>query len=407
MPTRPFNHLVPPHLENPYPLFAELRREAPVVHNPIFDLWIVSRHDDVVSVLKDPARFSSADVLAPILPPTAEVLEILGNDHRGVYPLLSSDPPTHTRVRALVSKAFGPQRLAALAPVIRSITDALVEGFVGDGKADLVERFAVPLPIHLSARMFGIPLADMDRIKQWCDDETLFLMAPLPPEHRVVMARSVVAYRNYLRALVEEHRASPKDDLVSELIEARIDGEPALSTEELVGSLCVLIFAAHQTTTNMLGNTLAALLRVPGAWQRLREQPAIIPRVLEEALRFDAPVQGMTRSVTEACEIGGVAIPKGARVLVLFASGNRDEANVERGEQFDMDRPAATHLSFGRGVHFCVGAQLARMEGAIALEALTRRLPNARMATEEALSYSPNLVHRGPAALHVAWDVTG
>lgn len=412
--TRAFNHLVSPHLEDPYPLFAELRREAPVVHNPVFDLWFISRHEDVVTVLKDPVRFSSAHVLSPLQEPTAEILEILGDDRDGLYPLLSSDPPAHTRVRSLVSKAFTPQRLAALEPFIRALTTELVDGFAGDGEADIIGRFAAPLPIRVTSQIFGIPLSQMEQVKHWCDDETLFLMAALPDEHRAELARSVVAYRSFLRALVEDHRdalagarpaageAVPAADLVSELIEARIDGESPLDTREIVGSLCVLIFAAHLTTTNMLGNTLVALLRSPGAWQRLREQPELIPGVLEEGMRFDAPVQGMTRTVTEACEVGGALLPRGARVFVMFASANRE--GVDEPERFVLDRPAAPHLAFGRGQHFCVGAQLARMEGRIALEVLTQSLPGARLVGGAPLAYSPNLVHRGPAALHIAWD---
>ena len=402
--TRAFNHLVSPHLEDPYPLFDELRREAPVAHNPIFDLWFISRHEDVVTVLKDPVRFSSAHVLSPLQEPTPEILEILGDDRDGLYPLLSSDPPAHTRVRSLVSKAFTPQRLAALEPFIRALTSELVDGFAGDGEAELIGRFAAPLPIRVTSQIFGIPPSQMEQVKRWCDDETLFLMAALPDERRAELARSVVAYRSFLRALVEDHRnAAPSADLVSELIEARIDGESPLDTREIVGSLCVLIFAAHLTTTNMLGNTLLALLRSPGAWPRLREQPELIPAVLEEGMRFDAPVQGMTRTVTEACEVGGALLPRGARVFVMFASANRE--GVDEPERFVLDRPAAPHLAFGRGQHFCVGAQLARMEGRIALEVLTERLPGARLVGGAPLAYSPNLVHRGPAALHVAWDV--
>lgn len=229
-------------------------------------------------------------------------------------------------------------------------------------------------------------------------------MAPLPPEQRALLARSVAAYRAFLRDLVEDHRAAPQHDLVSELVEARVDGETPLSTEELVGSLCVLIFAAHQTTTNMLGNTLVHLLRAPSAWQRLRDRPELIPGVLEESMRFDAPVQGMTRTVTEACELGGAALPEGARIFVVFASGNRDAVYGKDADHFDMERVPSPHLSFGRGAHFCVGAQLARMEGAVALSVLTRRLPGARLADDGRLAYSPNLVHRGPTALRVAWS---
>jgi len=402
--TRAFNHLVSPHLEDPYPLFEALRREAPVAHNPIFDLWFISRHEDVVTVLKDPVRFSSAHVLSPLQEPTAEILEILGDDRDGLYPLLSSDPPAHTRVRGLVSKAFTPQRLAALEPFIRALTSELADGLAGAGEAELIGRFAAPLPIRVTSQIFGIPLSQMEQVKRWCDDETLFLMAALPNEQRVELARSVVAYRSFLRALVEDHRSAlPAADLVSELIAARIDGESPLDTREIVGSLCVLIFAAHLTTTNMLGNTLVALLRSPGAWQRLREQPELIPAVLEEGMRFDAPVQGMTRTVTEACEVGGVALPRGARVFVMFGSANRE--GVDDPERFVLDRAPTPHLAFGRGQHFCVGAQLARMEGRIALEVLTERLPGAHLVGEVPLAYSPNLVHRGPAALHVAWDV--
>lgn len=402
--TRAFNHLVSPHLEEPYPLYDELRREAPVVFNPTFGMWFVSRFEDVVAVLKDPLRFSSAQVLAPIQEPSAELLAILGDDRSGVYPLLSSDPPAHTRVRSLVSKAFAAQRLAALGPFIRATTNELVDGFARDGQADIMARLAAPLPIRVTSHIFGIPLSEMEQVKRWCDEETMFLMASLPDEQRAGLARSVVAYRDFLRALVEDHRASPRPDLVSELIEARLDGESALDTQELVGSLCVLIFAAHLTTTNMLGNTLVALLRSPGAWQGLRDRPELIPGALEEGMRFDAPVQGMTRTVTETCDLGGVTLPRGARVFVIFGSANRDAPGVEDPERFDMERPAGPHLAFGRGPHFCVGAQLARMEGCIALEELTRRLPGARLAGEAPLTYLPNLVHRGPSALHLAWD---
>jgi cytochrome P450 len=192
---------------------------------------------------------------------------------------------------------------------------------------------------------------------------------------------------------------------VTELIEARAEDESPLDTQELVGTLCVLIFAAHLTTTNMIGNALVSILRAPGAWQTLRDRPEVIPGVLEEAMRFDAPVQGITRTVSEDCRIRGVALPRGARVFVLFGSANRDLPGVKDPERFDIERAAGPNLAFGRGPHFCVGAQLARMEGSIALDELTRRLQGARLAGDAPLSYMPNLVHRGPTALNVAWDV--
>ncbi|MFT3765189.1 MAG: cytochrome P450 [Minicystis sp.] len=402
--SRDFNHLAPPHTDDPYPVFAALRREAPVVYNPIFNLWFVTRHDDVVEVLRDASRFSSAHVLDPVEPPDAEIREALGDEHTCVYPLLSSDPPLHTRVRGFVAKAFSSARTAALEPRITAIADALIDTFAADGCADLIARFAHPLPMRLTGEMFGIPPADMPEIKRWCDEETLFLMAPLPHAQRLAFARSVAAYRAYLRAMVEDHRRSPRGDLVDELISAQVDDASALTTEEIAGALCVLIFAAHETTTNMLGNTLLHLLRRPEQWRALCADPARIPAALEEGLRYDPPVQGMTRTVTAATELGGVALPAGARVFVVFASANRDPACASDPDRFDPARAPAQHLSFGRGPHFCVGAALARLEGRIAIERLARRLPNLRLAGDGPLPYSPNLVHRGPTALEIAWD---
>ncbi|HEU4533905.1 MAG TPA: cytochrome P450 [Polyangiaceae bacterium] len=399
-----FDPLAPPHLDDPYPLYARLRHEAPVAYVPAFDLWFVSRRADVVEVLRDAERFSSADVLKPVLEPTPEIRAALGPWQDGVYPLLASDPPLHTQLRAAVAKAFSPTRVAALEPQIRAIADELIDAFDVDGEADLLPGFTHPLPMRLTGEMFGIARADLDAVKRWCDDETQYLMAPLPPEQRLVYARSVVAYREFLLALIEEHRRRPRGDLVDVLIGARLEGGAALTSPELVGLLSVLIFAAHETTSNMLGNALLHLLREPARWRALCEEPAGIPAALEEALRFDAPVQGMTRTATRATELGGVALPAGARVFALFASANRDETAVADADRFDPAR-SAPHLSFGRGPHFCIGAALARLEGRVALECLARRLPNLRLADGRPPAYAPNIVHRGPTALRLAWDV--
>lgn len=399
-------HLAPPFLEDPYPFFERARREAPVFFSPIFHVWIVSRHQDVTTVLRDPTRFSSTEVLSPPnLPP--EVQEILKSDYDAVYPLLASDPPAHTRVRALVSKAFLPQRIARLEPRLRELATSLIDAFVSEGQADLIERFAFPFPMGLIAEMFSVPIADVALIKKWCDDEALFMSAPLPLDRNIECARSVVAFRRYLRALVDEHARAPKDDLVSSLMEARVDGENPLSRAELVGLLCVLVFAGHETTTNMIGSVLLHLLRSPGRWEELRRSPSLIPAALEEGLRYDAPVQGMFRTTTQEVELGGVTLPKGARLFVVFASANRDEAAIASPDVLDIHRSEQNHLSFGRGIHFCMGAALARMEGRIALELLTQRLPGARLVTDEPPVYLANLMHRGPKRLCIAWDRPG
>lgn len=398
--TLEFNHIVSPHLDDPYPLYAELRRDAPVVYNPLFNLWFVTRNDDIQAVLRDPARYSSADVLKPAHALTPALVEALGPDFDGVYPLLASDPPVHTRLRNLVARAFTGPRIAALAPRLRALATALIDDFADAGRADLIEAFAHPLPMRLTSELFGIPAADLPAIKRWCDHETLFLMAPLPDDQRLGCARSVAAYRRYLRALVESHRKAARGTLVDDLLAARAEGDVPLTTEEIVGLLCVLIFASHETTTNMLGNAVLQILRRPGLWQALRDDPAQIPAALEECLRLDAPVQGMTRTVTAATELGGVALPAGARVFVVFAAANREGPG---GDALDLRRAhPQQHLSFGRGPHFCIGATLARLEGRVALELLTQRLPGARL--EAAPVYTPNFVHRGPTVLPIAWD---
>jgi cytochrome P450 len=404
-PSLTFNQLEPPHAEDPYPLYERLREQGAVVFNPAFDMWFVTRYEEAQAVLKDPQRFSSAEVLRLPSEMPPEVLEVLRDVPTGVYPLLSSDPPSHTRVRELVGKGFTSQRISALEPRIRSIATELADGFAGSGRADVVSRFAIPLPQRVMSEMFGVAAGDVDAIKRWCDDETLFMMAPLSLERQVECARSVAAYRRYLYALVEEHRGAPKGNLVNDLLDARLAGDVPLSTDEIAGALCVLIFAGHETTTNMLGNALLHLLRRPGMWQALRDEPGLIPGALEEALRYDSAVQGMTRTTTEPVELSGVTLPKGARVFVLFASANRDSVWTSDPDRFDIQRAnPSQHLSFGRGIHFCIGAQLARLEGRIALEVLSRRLPNAHLLSEKPPAYLPNLVHRGPRALEVAWD---
>lgn len=400
-----FNHLAPPYLSDPYPLYARAQREAPVFFSPIFYTFIVTRYDDVMAVLRDPARFSSADSLTPPKELPAPVLEILKEDYTGVYPLVASDPPAHTRLRALCSKAFLPQRIAALEPRLRELASGLIDRFAADRSADLMQRFAGALPMAVTAEMFGIPIEDMARIKAFCAEEMLFLTQQVPLERLIQCSREVVAYRRYLRGLVLARRESPGADLISSLITARLDGERELGTDEIIALLGVLIFAAHETTTNMLGNTVLQLLRRPELWQALKADPGLIPGAVEEGLRFDSPIQAMMRTATCEVELGGVTIPTGSRVLMMFGAANRDPAVFTDPDRFELQREnAKEHLALGRGIHFCIGAPLARLEGRLALELLTQRLPGLRLASDEPPPYLPNFIHRGPHALPIVWD---
>lgn len=401
-----FTPLEPHFLKDPFPFYARLRREAPVTFAPAFHLWLVSRYADVMSVLKDARRFSSRDTLRPPVALPREVMAILEPaGYTSDYPLLGDDPPAHTRLRALVGKAFNQARVNALEPRIRQlVSDQLDTLLHGEPRAELISQLISPLSMSVMTELLGLPASSGARIKQWCDDEKLFFV-PIPLEQHLRAARGVADFRRYLRELVEDRRKSPRDDLISSLLQARTEGDRPLDTEELVALTCVLVFAGHETSTNLLATALHHLLRHPGVWSELRKDTYLVRNAIEESLRYDSPVVGMMRTTTEAVQLGGTTLPEGTRLFLLFASANRDESVFEQGERFDIHRASAVrHLGFGHGIHYCVGASLGRLEAQLILEALLERLPGPRLAPGESVSYLPNLVHRVPLQLQVEWE---
>ncbi|WNG52072.1 cytochrome P450 [Archangium minus] len=401
-----FTPLEPHFLKDPFPFYARLRREAPVTFAPAFHLWLVSRYADVVTVLKDARTFSSRDTLRPPVALPREVMALLEPaGYTSDYPLLGDDPPAHTRLRALVGKAFNQARVNALEPRIRQlVSDHLDTLLGGEPRAELISELISPLSMSVMTELLGLPASSAERIKQWCDDEKLFFV-PIPLEQHLRAARGVADFRRYLRELVEDRRKSPRDDLISSLLQARTEGDRPLDTDELVALTCVLVFAGHETSTNLIATALHHLLRHPGVWGELRKDTYLVRNAIEETLRYDSPVVGMMRTTTAPVQLGGTALPEGARLFLLFASGNRDESVFEQGERFDIHRASAVrHLGFGHGIHYCVGASLGRLEAQLTLEALLERLPGMRLAPGEAVSHLPNLVHRVPRHLLVEWD---
>ncbi|WP_224249225.1 cytochrome P450 [Hyalangium gracile] len=402
-----YQPLAPPQLDDPFPLYARLRREAPVTFAPGFHLWLVSRYQDVMTVLKDTRRFSSRDILRPPVDLPKELVELLtASGYSADYPLLGDDPPAHTRIRALVGKAFSPPNVSAMEPRIRAIARGHLDALLRNGtRADLISNLAWALPMDVITELLGVPHADRNQIREWTEHEKLIFVPQIPPDALRRAVEGVAAFRRYLRALVEDRQKNPREDILSTLISARIDGENPLTTLELMNLASVLVFAGNETTTNLIGTTLLHLLRKPALWEELRANPAAIPNTIEEALRFDAPVVGMMRTATEPVQLGGANIPAGARLLLLFASANRDETVFTDAERFDLHRAnASRHLGFGHGTHYCVGAPLARLEARVALGLLIEHLPNPRLAAGETISYLPNLIHRGPGRLMVEWD---
>ncbi|WP_386967903.1 cytochrome P450 [Archangium violaceum] len=402
-----YNPLVSPQLEDPHPFLARARREEPVFFSATLGAWVVTRHADISAVVADTARFSSAESItvgAATMPP--EVVTALMDGYPLVPSLVDNDPPAHTRFRGLVSKAFTGRRLAEKEPSIRALVDELISGFMYEGQADLFLRFAHPLSASIIAAILGIPREDISRFRRWSDDLTTVLAAHGPVENQVAAARGVVDFQRYLASALEERKAAPREDLLSDIVTEGQGMTPPMSMAELVSLLMQVHFAGHETTAGLIVGGVELLLNNPEQLQTLRNEPDLIAGTVEEAVRMVSPVHAMFRTALEEVEIGGVTIPKGAHIRIVYASANRDEARFHEPERFDIQRPdVKKHLAFGHGLHFCVGAPLARLEARLALEALLRRLPGLRLVPGQKPGFLRSVTVRRHESLEVAWDV--
>jgi cytochrome P450 len=355
---------------DPYPLYADIRRR-PLVRSTLGP-WLTADHAVAESILRD-RRFSSSPVHQPgYRPPTYPP-----GDPRAELPtadLLTMDAPDHTRIRRLVSGAFTPKALAGLEPWIRELTDRLLTGADATG-FDLIDTLAFPLPIAVICHLLGVPAQDQADFRDWGHA----LIATLEPQTSHAAENETraaeVALTSYLRDLVARRRADPDDSLLSALAAVEDDGD-RLSSGELVGTAQLLLVAGFETTVNLIGNGTVALLGEPAHWERLRQEPALIPGAVEELLRYDSPVQVTSRTATEDVDLDGTAIPKGTPVIVTIGGANRDPAVFDQPDRLLIDRPnASRHLAFSLGMHHCLGSALARLEARIAVEELTRRYP--------------------------------
>lgn len=388
---------------NPYPFFARLRAEAPVcrVRTPDRrETWLVTRHDDVVELLRD-ERFIK-DRRAALTPAQASrqpwIPAALKPIERN---MLDLDPPDHTRLRGLVHRAFTPRLIEDLRGRVQAITDELLDAAQGRGRMDLIGDYALPLPTTIIAELLGVPVRDRHRFHRWSSaivsavPTTWGLLRVLPP---------LLGFLRYLRRLVEIRRADPRDDLVSALVQASESGD-SLSGDELLAMMSLLLIAGHETTVNLIANGTLALLRHPDQLDRLRDNPALIRPGIEELLRYDGPLLTATeRYAREDAQIGGVTIPRGERIFAALASADRDERQFEDPEELDLSREPNRHVAFGLGLHYCLGAPLARLEGQIAIQTLIRRLPDLKLAVPPAsLRRRPGLVLNGLEALPVTF----
>jgi pimeloyl-[acyl-carrier protein] synthase len=345
-----YNPLDPEVHADPYPHYRMLREEDPVHRSPL-GFWVVSRYADVSALLRDPR---------------------LGHELEGSIDgasMLFRDPPAHTRLRSLVSRAFTPRMLEHFRSRIRSIVGESVERARRTGRMDVIADLAFPLPATVISEMLGLPLEDHARVRRWAGALTRTLDPVVSEEDAAEIASASIDFDGYLSEQVAERRKRPGDDLLTALIAAEQAGD-RLSSYELLSTVSLLFVAGHETTTNLIGNGFLALLRNPDQLRRLRDDPGLLRTAVEELLRYDSPVQFLIRTVKEPVTVGGRRLGRGDPALLLVAAANRDPAVFRDPEQLDVGRPEARHLSFGGGIHFCLGSALARMEGQIALGAL-------------------------------------
>ncbi len=402
----PASLLGPAFLENPYPLYAQLRRTNPVFQVPVpadvgAGIFVLTRHPDVQQVLRDGSSFSADRRRADAIQRNRARLsdEFLGEGGL-LRSMLAMDPPDHTRVRGLVSKAFTPRRVAGLRPRIEAVANELLDAGLRDGGLDVIADLAAPLPAIVIAELLGVPAEDWPRFRGWASEMVAVgnsVLSSGPDAER--LKRGLVPLQAYLREIIAERRRAPREDLISALVAAQEDRD-ALTDDELLGTSVLLLLAGHETTTNLIGNGTLALLQHPEELERLRREPDLLRSAVEEMLRFDSPVQGTVRVATRDVELGGVPVGKGALLVCAIGAANRDPEVFAEPDRFDVARKDNPHLSLGFGAHFCLGAPLARLEGEVAFRAILERFPTLTLAAER-VQHRPNPILRGLLALPV------
>jgi cytochrome P450 len=392
-----FNPFDPAYLADPYPQLAE---SPAAFYAPELDMWVLTRFDDLDAVFRDPVTYSASIVQDPLFPLSQAARAELGPDFPLPRTMSNADPPDHSRIRRINLQAFSARRTAALEPRVRAAAAELIDALPTTGSFDLVAGLSHPLPAFMIFALIGFPAADTELLKSWCGDRMAFSWGHPEPAEQLEIAGKMRRYWEYCTRFVAGRIAEPCDDFTSDLVRIHLADPGQLSPLEITSIAYGLSFAGHETTTNLTSNAIRRLLENRDQWDALCADPALIPNAVEEVLRFDTSVIAWRRRTTRAVRVGDTDIPAGARLLLMLGGAGRDAARFPDPERFDVHREdAGRHLAFGKGIHFCLGAPLARMEVRIVLELLTAAAPDLELVGDQRLDFPPNVSFRGPSQL--------
>ena len=404
----PVHHGFEPfELNDPFPSYGRLRSEEPVMYDERIGYWVVTRYDDIKAVFDDWETFSSENAQAPVRERGAEAKRIMEEGGFTAYSGLSARvPPDHTRIRKAVQKQFTPRRYKVLEPQIRAHVVRLLEDMLAreSREGDLLKDLAYDVPTSTILTLIGEDLSMVPTFKRWSDSRAAMTWGDLSDEEQVPHAHNLVDYWQECLRLVAEAHETGKDSLVGDLVQAQQDGE-AITDHEIASVCYSLLFAGHETTTTLISNALAVLLRHRDQWDELVAEPKKISTAIEEVLRYSPSIVAWRRKARKPATIGDVAVPEGANILLVMGSANRDESRFEDAEDFDIHRAnAREHLSFGFGIHYCLGNMLAKLQAKVAVEEVARVCPGLRLRSDAPIEYGHNLSFRAPLAVPVTWD---
>lgn len=395
-----FEPLSPAFLSDPYAFMSDRPR---VFYAPSIDYYVVSGYEDVEWVFLHPELFSAAPAQLPLVQLVPEAMKILlEGGHRPQPSMVSLDPPDHARLRAPTARAFTPRRVALMEPQIRDTVDELLDAIDDSQAFDIVDALTRPLPLTVIFRFMGVPREDWSQLRAWGTNRLSLTWGRPSAEEQIEHAQNMAAYRRYLRELVGRKATDRGDDFASALLDIHDEDPDQLTHEEIASILFSLSFAGHETTNNLLGNCVRRLLEDPARWQAVLDDPEVITAAVDEVLRYDPSVVVWRRQAKEDVVVGGTEIPAGARLFLWLAATGRDASMFPEPERFDMHRANARRtLAFGRGIHFCIGSALGKLEAQVALAELVHRYPRLRLVDGQDIPFHPNISFRGPQSLLV------